>query len=55
VVENGNVSLYGYVNSEVDKNVAGMQARQVFGVKNVDNHLITTSEQKKAEKEADKH
>jgi hyperosmotically inducible protein len=55
VVENGNVSLYGYVSSEVDKNVAGMQARQVFGVKNVDNHLVTASEAKKAEKEADKH
>lgn len=55
VVENGNVSLYGYVNSEVDKKVAEMQARQVFGVKNVDNHLITSSEEKKAEKESGKH
>ncbi len=55
VVENGNVTLYGYVNSEVDKNVAGMQARQVFGVKNVDNKLITSSDEKKMEREAGKH
>jgi osmotically-inducible protein OsmY len=55
VVENGNVSLYGYVSSEVDKNVAGMQARQVFGVKDVENHLITASEEKKTEQEAGKH
>ena len=55
VVENGNVTLYGYVNSDVDKNVAGMQARQVFGVKNVDNKLMTPSDEKRAEKERDKH
>jgi osmotically-inducible protein OsmY len=55
VVENGNVSLYGYVSSEVDKTLAGMQARQVFGVKNVDNHLMTSADEKKAEKEAGKH
>lgn len=51
VVENGNVSLYGYVSSEVDKNVAAMQARQVFGVKDVKNNLMTSSDVKKAEKE----
>ena len=54
VVENGNVTLYGYVSSEVDKNIAGMQARQVFGVKNVDNKLMTDKDVKKSEKE-DKH
>lgn len=55
VVENGNVTLYGYVNSEVDKTVAGMQARQVLGVKNVDNRLVTAKEEKKMEKEKEKH
>ena len=55
VVENGNVTLYGYVNSEVDKRVAEMQARQVLGVKNVDNRLMTPSDEKKADKERDKH
>jgi len=51
VVENGDVTLYGYVNSESDKTIAGMQARQVFGVKNVDNKLMTDKDLKKAEKE----
>ena len=51
VVENGNVTLYGYVSSDVDKNVAAMQARQVFGVKNVDNKLMTPSDMKKSDRE----
>jgi hyperosmotically inducible periplasmic protein len=51
VIENGNVTLYGYVSSEVDKRVAEMQARQVFGVKDVKNNLMTSSDVKKAEKE----
>src|SRR5438270_2467286 len=54
VVENGNVTLYGWVNSEVDKTMAAMQARQVFGVKNVDNKLMTEKDVKKSEKE-DRH
>lgn len=54
VVENGNVTLYGVVNSDSDKTIAGMQARQVFGVKNVDNKLMTDKDLKKQESE-DKH
>lgn len=54
VVENGNVTLYGYVSSEADKNIAAMQARQVFGVKNVDNKLMTSADIRKADKEHDK-
>ena len=41
VVNNGHVGLYGMVDSEVDRTVAGMRARQVFGVFDVENHLLT--------------
>jgi hyperosmotically inducible periplasmic protein len=41
VVHNGHVGLYGVVDSEVDRTVAGMRARQVFGVFDVENHLQT--------------
>jgi osmotically-inducible protein OsmY len=41
VVDNGHVGLYGMVDSEVDRTVAGMRARQVFGVFDVENHLLT--------------
>jgi hyperosmotically inducible protein len=41
VVNNGHVGLYGVVDSEVDRTVAGMRARQVFGVFDVENHLLT--------------
>jgi osmotically-inducible protein OsmY len=41
VVDNGHVGLYGVVNSEVDRTMALMNARQVFGVFDVENHLVT--------------
>jgi hyperosmotically inducible protein len=41
VVNNGHVGLYGVVDSEVDRTMAGMRARQVFGVFDVENHLLT--------------
>ena len=44
VVDNGHVGLYGVVNSEVDRTVAMMKARQVFGVFDVENHLQTSKE-----------
>ena len=41
VVNNGHVGLYGVVDSEVDRTMAMMRARQVFGVFDVENHLLT--------------
>lgn len=41
VVNNGHVGLYGVVDSEVDRTMAVMNARQVFGVFDVENHLLT--------------
>lgn len=39
VVKNGNVTLVGFVNSEADKNIAGIRANQVPGVFSVQNDL----------------
>ena len=39
VVDNGKVELYGQVDSTMDKNIAGIRARQVFGGFSVENHL----------------
>jgi hyperosmotically inducible periplasmic protein len=39
VVDNGKVGLYGQVDSTMDKNIAGIRARQVFGGFSVENHL----------------
>ena len=39
IVDNGHVTLYGSVNSQLDKNVAGMRANQVFGAFTVENKL----------------
>ncbi|MCU1250634.1 MAG: putative periplasmic or secreted lipoprotein [Edaphobacter sp.] len=40
IVKNGNVALYGVVNNEMDKTIAGMQANSTPGVFSVDNDLI---------------
>jgi hyperosmotically inducible periplasmic protein len=40
VVENGKLSLYGTVASQMDKNVAGIRANQVFGAFTVQNNLL---------------
>jgi hyperosmotically inducible protein len=40
IVKNGNVALYGVVNNEMDKAIAGMQANSTPGVFSVDNNLI---------------
>ncbi|HTR27181.1 MAG TPA: BON domain-containing protein [Terriglobales bacterium] len=40
VVENGHVTLYGSVNSTMDKNVAGVRAGAVPGSFSVDNKLV---------------
>jgi osmotically-inducible protein OsmY len=39
VVDNGHVTLYGTVQSEMDKNIAGLRASGVFGAFSVDNKL----------------
>jgi len=39
IVSNGHVTLYGSVDSKMDKNVAGIRANQLFGVFSVDNKL----------------
>jgi osmotically-inducible protein OsmY len=40
VVKNGRVTLEGFVGNEMDKTIAGMKARQVFGVFEVNNNLM---------------
>ena len=39
IVDNGNVSLEGIVGNEGDKNLAGIAAREIFGVFGVKNNL----------------
>jgi len=43
LVHGGNVDLEGVVNSEGDKNMAEMRAKQVPGVFSVTNHLQVAS------------
>ena len=40
VVANGHVTLYGSVDSKMDKDVAGIRANQVFGAFSVQNNLV---------------
>jgi hyperosmotically inducible periplasmic protein len=40
IVANGHVTLYGTVDSTMDKQVAGIRANQVFGAFSVDNKLV---------------
>jgi hyperosmotically inducible protein len=40
IVKNGNVTLVGVVNSEIDKNIANIQAKGVSGVFSVTNNLV---------------
>jgi len=40
IVANGHVTLYGEVNSAIDKQVAGIRAGQLFGAFSVDNKLV---------------
>jgi len=47
VVENGHVTLYGVVNNEGDKNIAGIRANQVSGVFSVDNQLVAINQSTK--------
>ena len=47
VVDNGHVALYGVVDSELDKKLAGTQANTVPGVFSVDNQLIVAGQEPK--------
>ena len=47
VVDNGHVTLYGVVNNQGDKNIAGIRANQVSGVFSVDNQLLALDQGKK--------
>lgn len=40
IVENGHVTLYGSVDSVMDKQVAGIRANQLFGAFSVQNNLV---------------
>ena len=40
VVNHGHVALYGTVQSEADKNIAGIRANGVMGAFSVENHLV---------------
>jgi len=39
IVDNGHISLFGTVDSESDKTIAGMRANQLFGAFSVENNL----------------
>jgi osmotically-inducible protein OsmY len=43
IVENGHISLYGTVENEMDKTIAGMRANGVAGAFSVENHLTVDS------------
>lgn len=47
VVDNGHVTLYGVVDTPLDKQIASNQANSVPGVFSVDNQLIVSSQQTK--------
>lgn len=50
IVKNGNVTLEGVVDNDMDKQIAGMQANTVNGVFSVTNNLVALQASKKKEK-----
>lgn len=44
LVNHGNLTLYGTVDSKMDKQIAGMKAGQVFGVFKVQNNLVVANQ-----------
>jgi hyperosmotically inducible protein len=44
IVDNGKLTLEGVVQNEMDKNIAGIQAKSVNGVFEVTNNLRTDSD-----------
>jgi len=47
IVQNGNVTLEGVVDSEMDKNLANLRANQVPNVFSVKNNLVVAGDEKK--------
>ncbi len=43
IVDNGHVTLYGAVDNEMDKTIAGMRANELFGAFTVQNKLVVAS------------
>ena len=50
VVKNGRIALYGVVDSEADKNVAGIRAHEVSGAFGVENFLVVENNTKQSTK-----
>jgi hyperosmotically inducible protein len=46
IVDNGHISLYGTVINEMDKDIAGIRANQVFGAFSVQNNLVVENSSK---------
>jgi hyperosmotically inducible periplasmic protein len=44
VVDNGTLTLYGTVESKMDKQIAGIKAGQIFGVFSVKNNLVVANQ-----------
>jgi hyperosmotically inducible protein len=44
IVDNGHVTLYGVVDSDLDRQVAGVRANQLFGAFSVENKLVVEKE-----------
>jgi hyperosmotically inducible periplasmic protein len=44
IVDNGHITLYGSVDSTMDKNVAGIRANQIFGAFSVENKLTVEND-----------
>jgi hyperosmotically inducible protein len=48
IVDNGHITLYGSVDSAMDKNVAGIRANQLFGAFSVENKLVVEKDSRQA-------
>jgi hyperosmotically inducible periplasmic protein len=48
IVNNGHITLYGSVDNEMDKNVAGLRANQLFGAFSVENKLVVGNDSSQA-------
>ncbi|HKN17655.1 MAG TPA: BON domain-containing protein [Candidatus Sulfotelmatobacter sp.] len=48
IVDNGHITLYGSVDSAMDKNVAGIRANQIFGAFSVENKLVVEKDSRQA-------
>jgi hyperosmotically inducible periplasmic protein len=46
IVDNGHISLYGTVINDMDKQIAGIRANQVFGAFSVENNLVVENSSK---------